>query len=422
MALDFGRAMSVKSELVTAADAAAVGAIAEKSKAVAQAMAMSGSGSVALDPADARSIFFGQMSNDLSDVTVSVDIAVAKVNGIITSHVTFNAVMPTSFMQILGQNTITISDTATAQYQTPSFRDFYMLLDNTPSMGVGATPTDVAKMIKATASGYQGPGPKPAHGSDPKCAFACHIVSTSGVEDPYSYYNVAKNNGVTTRIDVVASATKALMAKASGTQTVANQFRFAAYTFGETAMDAKLYKVAALDYSFSKVADATDKITLMSIPEQNYNNDQQTSFDDALKGISAEITGPIGTGTSNADRQKIVFFVSDGVADAAKAKGCTSPKGNVNGGTRCIEPIDIVNCNTLKTRGIQIAILYTTYLALPDNDFYNSWVAPFQTTIPDRMKACASDGLFFEVSPTEGIDKAMQTLFLKIVSAPRITS
>lgn len=137
MALDFGHALTVKQQLVGAADAAAVGAIAEKSKAVAQAMQLPGDGSVALDPAEARSIFLGQMFGELASLPVSVDIQVAKNNGILTSHVAFSATLPTTFMTILGKDDITVSGQATAQYQTPSFLDFYMLLDNTPSMGSG---------------------------------------------------------------------------------------------------------------------------------------------------------------------------------------------------------------------------------------------------------------------------------------------
>jgi Flp pilus assembly protein TadG len=415
MALDFGRALTIKQQLVGAADAAAVGAVAEKSKAVAQAMQLQGDGSVALDATEARSIFLGQMSGELSTLPVSVNIDVVKNNGILTSRVSFSATLPTTFMAVLGKDDITVSGQATAQYQTPSFIDFYMLLDNTPSMGVGATPDDVDRMQRATRLGSDGKG------KDANCAFACHIVSEAGVEDPNSYYNVAKNNDVTTRIDVVAAATKALMAKATDTQTVANQFRVAAYTFGKTAMDARLFKVANLDYNLGEVSKATNQITLMSIPYQNYNDDQQTSFDEALKGINTEIKDVPGNGTSNADRQKIVFFVADGVGDSYKPKGCTSPKGARNG-TRCIEPIDITACETLKLRGIRIAVLYTTYLKLPENDFYNTWVAPFQSTIATKMEACATPGLYFEVSPTQGITQAMQTLFLKIVATPRITS
>ena len=224
MALDFGHALTIKQQLIGAADAAAVGAVAEKSKAVAQAMQLQGDGSVALDPAEARSIFLGQMSGELSTLPVSVDIALVKTNGILTSRVSFSATLPTTFMTIVGKDDITVAGQATAQYQTPSFIDFYMLLDNTPSMGVGATPTDVDRMKYATRFGD-------SKGENADCAFACHIVYENGDEDPNSYYNVAKNNNVTTRIDVVAAATKALMEKATDTQTVANQFRMAAYHF-----------------------------------------------------------------------------------------------------------------------------------------------------------------------------------------------
>ena len=37
------------------------------------------------------------------------------------------------------------------------------------------------------------------------------------------------------------------------------------------------------------------------------------------------------------------------------------------------------------------------------------------------MKECASDGLFFEVSPSQGIDEAMNALFMKIINMPRLT-
>ncbi|RWX10333.1 pilus assembly protein [Rhizobium leguminosarum] len=415
-AIDFGSALSLRTELYAAADAAAVGSITPKSDAATQANTMSGDGSLTLGKSEAQKIFFSQTSQKQGDVPVTVDISVQKKGGILSSTVSFNATMPTTFMQVMGFHQITVSGTATAQYETPSYMDFFMLLDNTPSMGVGATPDDITAMKKATANGHD-------KGKDKNCAFACHIVSEKGVEDKNSYYNVARNNGVTIRIDVVAAAVKALMAKAKDTQSMASQFRVAAYTFGKTAQDAKaakLFKVSDLDYDLSAVAVATDMINLMSIPSQNYYNDQQTSFDEALKGIDTEIKGKVGMGTSNADRQKIVFFVADGVADSYKPAGCTSPKG-VNGG-RCIEPIDTSNCQKLKDRGIKVAVLYTTYLPLPDNDFYNDWVKPFETKIAAKMEECATPGFYFAVSPTDGIEEAMEALFLKIVSAPRITS
>ncbi|EUB95723.1 hypothetical protein PMI07_002211 [Rhizobium sp. CF080] len=415
MALDFGRALTIKQQLVGAADAAAVGAVAEKSKAVAQAMQLQGDGSVALDPAEARGIFLGQMSGELSTLPVSVDIEVAKNNGILTSRVSFSATLPTTFMAVLGKDDITVSGQATAQYQTPSFIDFYMLLDNTPSMGVGATPSDVAKLRAATINGR--------NGKDKDCAFACHIVSESGVEDMGSYYNLAKSIGATIRIDVVADAVAALMTTAKETQTVTGQFRMSAYTFGQTALDAKLFTVANPTTDFDALGKATQKIQLMSIPSHDYPNNQ-TDYNAALTGIDDKIKST-GNGTSSADRQAIVFLVADGVGDAQRAdckEKLTYTKVGSQQLPRCMEPIDVQYCNDIKLRGVKIAVLYTTYLPLPENSFYNTWIAPFQPKIPSNMQACATEGYYFEVSPTEGIAAAMDRLFRKIVSAPRITS
>lgn len=66
-------------------------------------------------------------------------------------------------------------------------------------------------------------------------------------------------------------------------------------------------------------------------------------------------------------------------------------------------------------------MLYTTYLPLPTNDWYNSWIAPFQPEIGARMQQCASPGLFFEVSPSQGISEAMTALFKKAITSPRLT-
>ena len=84
----------------------------------------------------------------------------------------------------------------------------------------------------------------------------------------------------------------------------------------------------------------------------------------------------------------------------------------------------------MKARGVQIAVLYTTYLDLPTNAWYNTWIAPFNagpygpspnSEIANKMKACASDGYYFEVSPTQGISDAMTTLFQKVVLTARLT-
>lgn len=420
MAIDFTRAMELKAELQNAADAAVVGSIAEKSAGVAQAVAMPKDGPVPLSEEEAKALFdaqlaSGQLVEDIEDPLKNriVKVAVVKSGRDINAELSYQAVLKTSFLRIIGKESITVSGKATAIYQSQSFMDFYMLLDNTPSMGVAATPSDVEKMIAATKN--------VSDSGSRNCAFACHIVSTDKngkpVIDTNSNYFVARNNGITIRIDVVAKAVKALMKEASNQESYPNQFRMAAYTFGETAADTDLLKVVGLTNSLSKVEAKTDDIKLMSIPYQGYNNDQQTSFDDALTKINAEIDAP-GNGASSTTPEKVVFFVADGVGDSYKPKGCTEKLS----GSRCQEPIDPTFCKTLKDRGIKIAVLYTTYLPLPNNGWYNQWIKPFQSKIGSKMQECASPGYYNEVSPTQGIDKAMKDLFNKVIRTPRLTS
>lgn len=161
MAVDFAHALSLRTQLYAAADAAAVGSISEKSGAVAAAMSMTGDGTISLGKADARSIFMSQISGELSDVPVDLGIDVTKAANKLNSQVSFTATVPTTFMRVLGRDSISISGTATAEYQTASFMDFYILLDNTPSMGVGATATDVSTMEKTPATAVHLPAMKP---------------------------------------------------------------------------------------------------------------------------------------------------------------------------------------------------------------------------------------------------------------------
>jgi hypothetical protein len=64
--------------------------------------------------------------------------------------------------------------------------------------------------------------------------------------------------------------------------------------------------------------------------------------------------------------------------------------------------------------------LYTTYLPLPTNSFYNQHVKPFVSNIGPSLQSCASPGLYFEVSPTQGISDAMTALFQKAVTSARL--
>ncbi|MEQ8481673.1 MAG: pilus assembly protein TadG-related protein [Hoeflea sp.] len=400
LALDYSNALSIKTEIQGAADSAALAAIAESSAGVDQAYSLEGDGEIPLGESEALKFFRAQIETETGYELDEITAKVVKLNGRLFSVVDYKATVPTTLSKVLGKQSITVAGQARVEYQTEVYRDFFLLLDNTPSMGVGATPTDVSIMVANTPD---------------QCAFACHIVQ-DGHEDKNSYYNLAKSLGVTTRINVLATATAALMDTAEGSRKSSNQYRMGVYTFGERAEDTKLLEVVKPTTNLKKAKKKAAKIDLMSIPYQGYDNDQQTDFDRALTQIGEKM-GEAGSGMTANDPEKILFFVSDGVGDSYKPTNCTK---KTTGG-RCQEPIDIRHCQALKDKGYKIAILYTTYLPLPTNNWYNSWIKPFQNEIPQKMKACASPELFFEVSPTEGISEAMNRLFLKIVNTPRLT-
>jgi hypothetical protein len=406
-AVDYSRAIQLRSKLLSASDAASVGSVAKSSPGFLAAGSMTGDGPIPEGVADATKIFNANMAGVTGYTLNSMTPAMTKAASAITSTVQFSADVPTVFLGVIGQSKVTVTGSSTSTASMPLFIDFYLLLDNSPSMGVGATPGDVSTMVNNTPD---------------KCAFACHDYN-----DPNNYYNLAKSLGVTTRIDVLRSATQQLMDTASSVQTYSGQYRMALYDFGAASKTIGLRALFSLSSSLSSAKTAAGSIDLMGVYGNNdsYTADKDTQFSTVFPQINGVIASP-GGGTSAAP-QKYLFFVSDGVADEYNAS-CPKPSP---GGGRCQSPIDPNLCATLKNRGIKIAVLYTTYLALPTNAWYMSWIAPFNpgpygpspnSEIALNMASCASPGLYFEVSPTQGIAEAMNALFRKAIADARISS
>jgi len=402
-AVDYSRATLYGVKLQAAADAASVGSIARASTAFVEAGSMTVDGLIPDGAVDAKNIFNGYMSGATGYTLNNVAAAVTKSSGTVSSTVAFSADVTSAFLGVVGANKMTVTGSSTSTANLPLYIDFYLLLDNSPSMGVGATPADVATMVNNTSD---------------QCAFACHDLSNAN-----NYYNLAKSLGVTTRIDVLRTATQQLMDTAAQTETYSNQYRMAIYDFGGSSDTQALRALFALSSNLGSAKSAAGNIDLMTVNGQNDNKDQDTGFTTIFPAINPQIGTP-GTGTAAAP-QKYLFFVSDGVADEYNT-GCLKPST----GGRCQSPINPALCTTLKNRGVKIAVLYTTYLALPTNAWYNSWIAPFNlgpygpspnSEIALDMASCASPGLYFEVSPNQGISQAMNALFQKAVADARIS-
>ncbi|ESQ90052.1 hypothetical protein ABAC460_09805 [Asticcacaulis sp. AC460] len=412
-AVDFSRVFQLKKELQDAADVASVSSVAVNSYAY-KANAK-GNSSFKTGEDQALAIFNSNVKKhgDLNSLKVKAQIKKQKTN--LVSEVSVTASYRPYLLGLMGMNKVPITVNSTSSSTFPPFIDFYLLLDNSPSMGLGATYADIDKLVKAT--------PTSIYGTEGNCAFACHETGARAGKD---YYTLAKKIGFTMRIDVVRKATQNLMTMAGNTQTLSNQYRMAIYHFGLSAesIDAKNpqpYLVSGLTTDLTASASNAAKIDLMTIPQQNYNSDRQTNFKSMMLGMNKVIPSS-GDGSSSAKPQQVLFFVSDGATDSYD---CSRSDG---GTCRRLGGMDTTQCKAMKARGVKIAVLYTTYLHLDgkyDNQWYKDNMAKFvvpKSELAANMQECASEGLFFEVSPSEGISEAMNALFTKVISSVRISS
>jgi Flp pilus assembly protein TadG len=412
MGLDFSSAVRRQSQLDAAADAAAIAAVTPAMMAQDTAVATT----AATNIFNAKAVgLSGLQSTPTPTITIAN-------NGLVrTATVAYAAQATNNFPTLLGQSGWTISGTSTASSTVMPNINFYLLLDSSPSMAIAGTPADITTMVNNTSS--QG-----------GCAFACHETdpAADNLGNPHGEdnYTLARNLGVTLRIDLMAQATASLMTTAKTTETAnGNTYKMAIYTF-DVALNAiqgtptSNLTLAASEASGIQVLTVYDNDCLTS---SNCNDDTDTNFATAMTNLNSDMPNPGGGTNVNGDTpQEVMFIVSDGLEDK-NSSSCSQPTISYSGGIRCQQPFDTTWCTTIKNRGIRIAVLYTEYLPLPTNSWYETGsgtfkgIAPFQALIGPNMQACASPGLFFDVQSGGDITSAMNALFQQAVATARLT-
>jgi Flp pilus assembly protein TadG len=397
--IDYGSANMAKSKLDAVADAAALSAV--------DHTAIIGTAAAAQSTAETT---FSAQSGNIPNVTISnMTAAVADSTTTRTAVVNYTATKTNLFMGVFGIPTTTITGSATSQAGLTTNINFYLLLDNSPSMNIAATTAGINTMVANTS----------AQGG---CAFACHESNPSadnlGNRGGVDNYTLAQQLGVVTRIQNLATATQSLMSTASAMEGPNSQrYQAAIYTFNSAGINT----IQALTSNLSTAQTAAANINVLEVYDNNWltktnnNSDTDTNFETAMSQINSAMPLP-GTGTPTSTPQEVLFIVSDGVDDEVSSSCSQSLDGN-----RCQQPFNTSWCTTVKNRGIQIAVIYTAYLPLPTNSWYNNWIAPFQNQISSNMESCASTGMFFSVTTDGDISAAMQTLFQQAVAAARLT-
>ena len=128
-----------------------------------------------------------------------------------TVSVSYTAGSQNTFSGVLGQPAWALTGNSQSTASVAPNIDFYLLLDNSPSMAIAATTAGINTMVANTK----------AQGG---CAFACHESNPKadnlGNPNNEDNYTLAKNLGVVTRIQNLNAATQSLMDTA--TQIMAN--------------------------------------------------------------------------------------------------------------------------------------------------------------------------------------------------------
>jgi len=406
MGMDFANAIQKRTRLNAAADAAALSAVTpammQQTLSTAQTTATN---------------LFNAEASAISGVNYNApSISITTTNGGLTRNVvvTYTASSVNNFPNVLGQANWLLSGSSTATASVAPNINFYLLLDNSPSMAIAATTAGINTMVTNT----------PAQGG---CAFDCHESNPAadGLGNPggIDNYQLAKNLGVVTRIQNLAAATQSLMSTAANMEASSNaQYQMALYTFNNSGTTT----VQPLTSNLTTAANAAGTIDVLEVCKNNWltcsnnNSDTDTDFNSAMSQINGIMANP-GTGTSGSTPQEILFLVSDGVDDKIATSCPNPPSAGLSGGNRCQQPFQTTWCTTIKNRGIMIAVLYTVYYPLPTNAWYNSWVAPFQSQIGSYLQSCATPGLYFAVTTDQDISAAMTALFQMAVATARLS-
>jgi Flp pilus assembly protein TadG len=397
MGVDYASAARKRSQLNSAADAAALAAVTPAMMAASDATAQTA----------ATNMFNAQIGNipglNFSASNLTVTITDSGLNRSV--KVCYTASAKTAFAGIIRQATFALAGCSTSASSVAPNIDFYLLLDSSPSMAIAATSAGIATMVANTSS--QG-----------GCAFACHETNPSGenpaLGNPHGEdnYTLARNLGVTLRIDMLTLAAQNLMTTATNQMASNNAtYRAAIYTF-----DVNFNTIQALTSNLTNAQTQAGNITMLEVYDNNWltstnnNSDADTNSDNALTQINSVMPNPGGGTKSVGDSpQEVMFFVTDGVEDETVS------------GSRVQSLMNTATCTTIKNRGIRIAVLYLTYLPLPTNSWYTTYIAPFQPNIGANLQSCASPGLYTQVTSDSDISDALAQLFQQAVSTARLT-
>ena len=422
-AVDYSMATRMKAKMQSAADAASIAALSQKSPGFKAAAVMTGNGSVVDGVTDGTNVFNANMNGITGYQNLVKNVTVTKTGIKLAASVSFTADVSTTFLKVINYNKLTVSGISSSAATLPPYLDFYLTLDVSGSMGLPSTGDEQTRLSQVNPDNYRQ--------YPTGCVFACHFepknsactdsgtqgyptnnaclgyaisrVSQSGYKnllENYSsnpqgkrfksntirnalpdslYANLATVSScdrdntdacIQLRADAVGYAVTELFKSAKASAKVDKQFRIGLYPFIQ-----KLYAYYGLtsdidgsDTNSSTINYAAKNLATLLDTNMNSNlGSGGTHIATALTTINGLVgtgSGPVGDGSTQTTPQPFIFLVTDG-AQVPQTKGV--PNGSW-GGSNQATTIDnqgalatVPSCETLKGRGIVISVLYIPY-------------------------------------------------------------
>ena len=431
LAMSVYSAYGVKSRFDSAADAAVLAAAQGAVNYVKQNAGSSGSGSdltsaaIAAGQSAGTQAFWANLGSADSSVqqtvkpTITVTSSTVQVNSQtvnqFTADASFSQTIAVPLGNLFNRPTLTLSGSAEATANYPIYLDIHILIDNSASMGIGATSADQTTMQNQTG-----------------CTVACHQPwnGMSGVwpANQGTYPAIrAITPAVTLRIDVVKQAVIQEL-QAIQQSTFSGQVRVALYTFSVTPVT-----LFALSSDINGAIAAAQNIDIVAGP-----NGGGTYSSNALQTLASQLA-TAGDGSSPTKRQGNVLFFTDGVQDASDKLantddnisnygGCGGPNFYLYGVYICdwgyIEGMDPAYCDGVKNKGYYMYTLDFIYLINPSQysdsryDFIGNTLGP---QIMSNMQACATNSSYATSASTpDQFVSALSQLVNKILLPARI--
>ena len=145
-AVDYSLATRMKAKLQTAADAAGIAALSQKSPGFLAASVMTGNGSVTAGVTDANNVFDANMSGITGYQNLVRSSTVTKTGIKLAATVTYTADVPVSFLKVIGFQKLTVTGSSSSAATLPPYLDFYLTLDVSGSMGLPSTPAEQTRL------------------------------------------------------------------------------------------------------------------------------------------------------------------------------------------------------------------------------------------------------------------------------------